>query len=177
MLCRDDVRNLGNPVTLHTQMKNLPDHFGGGFVDDPVILVLRIFNVAEGRIRAERLSGVSLGFKHGSDFPTGVLGVEFVEQVDERRHVVLRAVYAVHTVIYGDETDIVVREHHLGQHSNLQIISAEPAHILYDERTDLTFINHPGKALPVRPVKGSAAVAVIHEKLYVAEAVVCGIFL
>ena len=80
--------NLRHSVALHAQPENLPHHLGGFLVHDPMQLVLRVFDIPVWRIRAERLSRLSLCLENGAYLPARILGVELVENVDERCHVV-----------------------------------------------------------------------------------------
>ena len=91
----------------------------------------------------------------------GVLCIELIENIDERRHVVLRAVDAVNTVVDGNETNVVVGEYHLGIHTDLQVIASKTAHILDDNRANKPVINHSTESIPVRAVEVRAAVPVI----------------
>lgn len=85
----DFIRNLRHTVTLYAQPEDVPDYLGGFFVHNPMQLVLRVFDISVWRIRAERLSRLSFCFENSSYLPARVLGVELVENVDERRHVIL----------------------------------------------------------------------------------------
>ena len=107
-------------------MEDFPHHICGLLINDPVVFILRVFDVAIGRIRTQRLAGLSFGFEHSPDFAAGILGIELIENVDERCHVIFGAVDAVHAVVDGDEADVGIGKDHLGVHTDLQIISAKP---------------------------------------------------
>lgn len=155
--------NLGGPVTGDAQAEYLPDHLCGLLVHDPVVFILRVLQVAVRRIGAERLSGIALRLKHSLDFPAGILGVELVENIDEGRHVVFRAVDTVHAVVDGDEADIVGREKHLRIHTDLKVVPSEAAHILYDDDADFVLVDHADEPLPIRSVEIGPTVTIIHE--------------
>ena len=91
-----------------------------------MVFVLRVFDVAVGRVRAQRFAGLPFGFEHSPNLSAGVLGIELIENVDERGHVIFGAVDAVHAVVDGDEADVGIGKDHLGVHTDLQIISAQP---------------------------------------------------
>ena len=115
-----------------------------------MIFILRVFQITVWRIRAERLSGIALAAKHGFYLFAGVLGVEFVENIDEWRHVIINLILAVHTIVNGDKANIMRREYHLRIHANLKVIPTKAAHILYDDDADSVFINKAGKPLPIQ---------------------------
>lgn len=140
-----------------------------------MVFVIGVFQIAVRRIGSQRFTGISFGAEHSLDFLAGVFGVELVENVDERRHVVLHLICTVYTVVDGDEVDIVVREHHLRVHTYLEIVPSQPAHILYDDGADTPFVDHAEQALPVRAVKIGSAVTIVYEISRAGESVIVGI--
>ena len=88
--------NLRRTVTGNTESEDLPHDRCGLFIDDPMMLVFRILHITVWRGRCKRLAGIALCLKYGLYLTAGVLGIELVEDVDERRHVVLGAVVTVH---------------------------------------------------------------------------------
>ena len=81
----DFLGNLRHSIALYVQAENIPHYLGGFFVYNPVQLVLRVFNIPVWWIRAEWLPRLPLCFENGSYLPACVLGVELVENVDERQ--------------------------------------------------------------------------------------------
>ena len=100
---------------------------------------------------------------------------DVLENVDERRHVVVHLICTVYTVIDGDEADIVVREHHLRVHTHLKIVPSQSAHIFHDNGTDTPFVDHTEQALPVRTIKICSAVTIVYEISRIGESVIVGI--
>jgi hypothetical protein len=74
-----------------------------------------------------------LAFLTALIFAARVLGVEFIKDVDKRRHVIVLMAVAVHTVVDGDEADICIREDHLRVHSDFEVVPSKSAHILYND--------------------------------------------
>ena len=144
---------------------------------DPSVFILRIFDIAVGWIRADWLARLALGFFDCLDLPAGVLCIEFVEDIDKRRHVVFCLAIAVDTVVYGDEADIRIRDNHLCVHANLQIIPSKSAHVFDDDRSHTVFIDKRHQTFPVRAVKVCAGKAVINEELCIGESILIRIFL
>lgn len=100
---------------------------------------------------------------------------DVLENVDERRHVVVHLICTVYTVIDGDEADIVVRENHLRVHTHLKIVPSQSAHIFHDNGTDTPFVDHTEQALPVRTIKICSAVTIVYEISRIGESVIVGI--
>lgn len=142
-----------------------------------MVFILRVLDVTIRWVSAERLSGLTFEFEHSADFTAGVLGIELIEDIDERRHIVLGAVDAVNTVVDGNEADVGIGENHLGIHTDLQTVSAKLGHILDDDRSYKAVINHTAEPVPVRTVKISTAVTVIHKELCVPKSIVISVFL
>ena len=80
-------------------------------------------------------------------------------------------VSAVHTAVDGNEPHVILWECDLGIHPNFQIISADAAHVLRDDRADLSVFHQCHHALPIRSLKVCACVTVIYKELRIAEAV------
>jgi len=129
-----------------------------------MVLIIWVFEVAIGWIGTQRFAGLALCLEHRTNLLTGVLGVPFVDDVEERSKIAVLLIGAVHAVVDGNESDICAGQYHLGVVAYLEVVSAQSAHVLYDDRTDLAFVHKGHKALPVRAVKVRAAVAIVHEK-------------
>lgn len=127
-----------------------------------MVFILRVLQIAVRWIGAERLAGIALRLEHSLYFPAGVFGVELVENVDEGRHVVFRAVDTVHAVVDGDEADVVGREKHLRVHTDLKVVPSEAAHILDDDDADFVLVDHADEPLPIRSVEIGPTVAIVY---------------
>ena len=150
---RDLLGDLRHTIALYAQMKNILDYLGGFFVHNPVQLILRVFDIPVWRVRTKWISRLHLCFENGADFAACVLGVELIENVDERRHVVIRLIVAVNAVVDGDKADVGVWENHLRVHTDFQIITTEAAHIFYNDCADLAVIHQFHETVPVRSVE------------------------
>ena len=71
----------------------------------------------------------------------------------------------------GKEPHVILWECDLGIHPNFQIISTDAAHVLRDDRADLSVFHQCHHALPIRSLKVRACVTVIYKELRIAEAV------
>ncbi len=83
----------------------------------------------------------------------------------------------VHTVIDGNEPDIVLREKDLRTETYFQIVSSDSAHAHGKKNTDLVCFYHGDHALPFRTVEVGTGKTVVHEKLDFAETLFFCVFL
>lgn len=140
-----------------------------------MVFVIGVFQIAVRRIGSQRFTGIPFSSEYSLDFLAGAFGIELVENVDERRHVVVHLIGTVYTVVDGDEADIVVWKHHLRVHTYLQIVPTQPAHILHDDGADTAFVDHAEQALPVRTIRICSAVTIVYEISRIGESVIVGI--
>ena len=73
-------------------------------------------------------------------------------------------VHTVHTVIDGNKVDAVLWKQHFRIHSDLQIVTPEPAHILNDNALDLARLDVGKHPLESGPVEVRAAIPIVHKK-------------
>lgn len=164
-------------IVLYAQPEYVSDYFGGLFVHEPVRFVFRVFHISVWRIRTQWLAGLPLCLKHCAYLAACVFGIKFVKNIDERGHVVFSLVCTIYTVVDSNETNVGIGKHHFRVHTDLQIITSQTAHILYNDRADSALIYQSHEPIPIRPVKGSAAVTIVHKQECVAETVVICVLL
>ena len=96
------------------------------------------------------LPGKVLCLKRRADFLAGVTGVPLVHDISERSKLIV-PFESVHAVVQGNQPGIVLPQHfHIG--ADLQIITTEAAHVLYDNdrySVSFDFSNHLLKARSV----------------------------
>lgn len=165
------------PFPGYAHFEDVPNHIGCDLVHYPVMLIVRVFEVAIRRIGTQRFAGFTLCLEHRTDFLTGVLGVPFVDDIKKRSKIAVLLIGAVHAVVDGNESNICAGQHHLGVVTYLEVVSAQSAHVLYDDRTDLALVHKSHKALPIRAVEIGAAVAIVNKIQGVSEAIVISEFL
>lgn len=100
-----------------------------------------------------------------------------LDDVQERRKVVIHLIGTVHTAIDGNEPDIVLREKDLRTETYFQIVSSDSAHAHGKKNTDLVCFYHGDHALPFRTVEVGTGKTVVHEKLDFAETLFFCVFL
>ena len=147
------------------------DSNGCGFIiHNPMLLwIVGVFHVAVGRVGGQILASFAFLPHNVTDFLTAVLDVKFVDDIQKRRKIVVLLIGAVHTAVYGDETDIVFGEKHLGIDANLQIVSTDTAHIFGEDDTNFIILHQFDHALPIGSIKVCTGVPVIHKKLDIFE--------
>ena len=127
--------NLHRAFSRNAQVKNTLDDLGSSLVHNPLLFVRWVFHIPVGRISAEVFPSVSFGTHDGTDFLTGIAGVEVVEQVAERGKIVIPFV-AVHTIIDGYISNITFHKETLGIVAHFQIVPAHAGHILDNNGLD-----------------------------------------
>ena len=70
-------------------------------------------------------------------------------------------VHTVHTVIDGNKVDAVLWKQHFRIHSDLQIVTPEPAHILNDNALDLARLDVGKHPLESGPVEVGSRISVV----------------
>ena len=135
----------------YAHFEDVANNGNGLLVYDPMVFILRVLQISVGRIRAERFPGVSFCPEYHFHLLAGVFGVEFVENVDERGHIIVNLILVVHTIVDGDEADIVGQEHHFLVHADLKVVPSEAARFLEDDDTNLAIVDQAGKPLSIRP--------------------------
>jgi len=70
------------------------------------------------------LAGVALDLHHGTDLLAGVLRIPLIDDVPKRSELII-TLGAVHTIVDSNKVNVMLREHDLGIHAHLQIITAQ----------------------------------------------------
>ena len=133
----------------------------GFFVDQPVILVLRIADESIDRRIGDRLPRSALLLEGGSRLAGLVAEIPLVHDVQERGELVAVLILAVDVVGNGDEADVMLPEEYFCIVAGLKVLAAKTAHVLDENRCDLAFLNIAHQLLPCRTVEIAARPAVI----------------
>lgn len=141
-------------------------------------LVLRVFDILIWRIDAEQLAGLTFRFENGSYLKTCILGIELIGNIDERGHVVLSLICSVHAVVVCDKADVGMGKYHFhGTYRPSDNHDTGGSWFFTRIVPTLPFIYQFHETLPIRPVKGRTAVAVIYERGRVAKTVIVCVLL
>ena len=112
------------------KLEDTPHNSSGLLIDQPVVFVVGVFSVAVDSTVGGRLAGLALDPDGGSLLAAQAPQVPFAHDIDERRELAGTGVIAVDTVADGDEADSEFSEEDFRIETGLQIISADPAHVL-----------------------------------------------
>lgn len=102
---------------------------------------------------------------------------DVLDDIQERSKIVVLLIGAVHTAVYGDETDIMFWKKHFRVKTDFQIVSSDTAHILCNDNADLVVLYQFNHAVPIWAVEVSTGVTIVHEKLDVSETLFFCVFL
>lgn len=138
--------------------------------------IVGVFHVAVGRVGGKILTGFAFLLHNSFDLFTAVLDIELVDDIQERSKIVVLLIGAVHAAVHGDETDIVFGEKHFRVETDFQIVSANTAHVLGDDDTDLIVLNQLNHSFPIWSVEVGTGVTIVHEKLDVSETLFLCVF-
>ena len=144
-------------------------HRCGVLVRNQRVGVTITFPIAVGRSAAQPLSLLRFHFHDRADLAAGILGVKLVGPVADGVEVIAALHCGIHAIVDSDEADIVFGEKHFRVKTDFQIISADTAHVFGNENTYLVVLHHADHALPIGSVEVSPGVAIVHEKLDIAE--------
>ena len=171
------VGDLRGAKAVTAQLEDVPNYFCGFLVDQPPVLILFVLDVAEWGICGEMPAAIAFHLERGLDFFGGISGIKFVTKIADRGHVKLRLYRRVHVIVDSDEAHIVLNKHDVRIHPHLQIVPAQPGHILDNDRPHLAGFDHLLHLAETRPVEVGSAPSVIHKKLQIFEAVLASVSL
>ena len=138
--------------------------------------IVGIFHVAVGRVGGQILTGFAFLLHNCFDLFTAVLDIELIDDIQERSKIVVLLIGAVHAAVHGDETDIVFGKKHFRVETDFQIVSADTAHILGDDDTNLIVLDQLNHSFPIGSVEVGTGITIVHEKLDVSETLFLCVF-
>ena len=165
--------DLARSLSINRQVKDTLDHRRGILVNDPVVTVGRVEAVAVGRFAHVLAAGAS-GFQNRTNLFTGIFGIKIVKKITKRREIVISP-FTVHSVIDGDEADIITRKNNFCILAHLQVISAKSAHIFNNPCADQSLFHQGKPLLDTGAVEVRSSVPIVHQNACVCEATFGGI--
>ena len=146
-------------------------------VDQPVLRVFRVFHITVRNIDCQRYTALTFRLLNRPDFAAGIPAIKFVKPVLDARKIVVDAVLVggVEVVIDGDEPDAVLREGEVGVESGQRGVSAQTTEVFRNTDRHMARLNFCQHRLKTGAVIVYAAVAVINEKLRIAEMVILAV--
>ena len=153
--------NFIGAVALDGKLEDAPDNSGGFLVNQPVVLVIRVFSIAINGAVGSRLARLTLDPDGSSLLTAQVPQIPFAHDVDKRRKLAGTGVIAVDAVADGDETHPEFAKENLRIETGLQIVSADSAHVLRQHQSHFSGLNVGHQPFPCRPVEIPARPSVI----------------
>ena len=126
-----------------------------------MVFVLGVFLVPVNRTVGSGLSRFPFDTDGGFLLAAQVTQIPLVHNIEERSKLIAVLVVAVYAVGNGNKMNTVLPEHDFRVKTGLQIISADSAHVLYQNMSNLPGFNIRHQLLPCRSFKIASAPAVI----------------
>ena len=135
--------------------KQTPDNGSRFLINQQMVFVLRVFPIPKGGKAAGKLAFLRFQQIRGMNLLGNVLAVHLVEDVLERRNVVV-VPHGVDTVIHGDIPHAVAGKEIFNQEAGLQVIPTQSGQVFRDHKVYLPALDgfqHPFQvgALHVQP--------------------------
>ena len=106
-------------MSLHCKAENSPHDSRRFLVDQPVILVFRVFLVPVDRVVGRRLSRIPLNLISSGNLSRLIAQIPFVHDIKEGSKFVAALILIIHVVCDGDKVDTVLAEKDLGVKAGL----------------------------------------------------------
>ena len=130
-------------------------------VNDPLFGAIVGVLVAINRQRVQTLSGLPFRQHISANLFAGVLCIPFVDDVPKRREVIVYCAVRVYTVVDGNEANVQIRKADFRIHTDFQIVTTEPRHILHNDHVDAPGFNIRKHFLKARAVEVRSGITVI----------------
>ena len=140
-LFRHLLSNLCGVLPAQEELEDLTDYGSWYFVNGPFFRVVGVFLVPIRRGSRQVFSRLGPRLHARLDLLGNVPAIPFVDDVAEGREIIGDAAGAVHAVVDGDEADSRFRELDLCVEAYVEVVPAEPAHILADDRPDQSIVH------------------------------------
>ena len=167
--------NVIGTVALHGHPKDAPHHGGGLIVNQPMVLILRVFDIPVDRGIGRGLPGIALYTVSRCHLAGLVPQIPFVDDIEERGELTAVLILGIYIVGDGNEADAVLPEEYLRIKAGLQIITTDTAHVLHQDSRNLAGLNICDQPLPVRAFKITTAPTVVRIMDDVAIPMLCRI--
>ena len=175
LIIKKDSGNVIGTFALDGQLEDTANDRRRFFINMPSVLIPRQLLIAiDGRVSGW-LTRFAFDANGGALLATQISQIPLVHYVEERSELIAVLIVAVHSVGNGNEVNAVLTEHHLSVKARLQIISADSAHILYQDVSHLSGFNIRYQLLPRRSVKVSSTPTVVGVVLDIGVSSLCRI--
>ena len=145
-------------------MKDGANHHSGVFIDDKLVLVGRVFQIAVTGKGAEKFSRLALDTELRPQLLGKAAAVRLVHDVLDRDGNIIaqRRVFTVQIVINRDEPDAHIRENSFQILAGLDIFTAKAGQVFYNDAVCLLFADGIHNALKARPVIVGASITIVY---------------
>ena len=151
-------------------------HLGCLRVDEQMMLVGRVNDVAEGGFRADKLSGLRHDLFRGAGLFAGLLGVVLVEKIDYGHHVGAW-VFVVATIVAvrdGNKAHAQARKDFFHVLAGADVVASEPREIFDDDGVDTPALGVLQELRERGTLEIRAGVSVVNVLIHHHEAVMVG---
>ena len=179
-LCSQNLLFFQNPCNLlrafavNAKVEDELDYRSRFFIQNPVILVLRVTAVSVGRFAHVLPTGSSLP-QTDTDFLAGITGIPLVEQITDCGEALAVSPVAVYAIIYSDKADIITRKDNIRILSNSQIVTTKAAEVFDQPAAHKPLLDKLKAFLHTGTIEVRPRIAVIHQNFQVCIPVVTGI--
>ena len=151
-------------VALHFQLKDGADHHSGIFVDDKLVLVGRVFQIAITGKGTEKFSRLALDTKLRPKLLGKAAAVRLVHDVfDGDGNIIAQwCVFTVQIIIDGDEPDAHIRKNGFQILAGLDILTAKAGQVFYNDAVCLLFTDGIHNAAKAGAVIVGASITVVY---------------
>jgi hypothetical protein len=152
-------------IPLQAQLINELDNLGGLLVNNELVLILGVLDIAIGSKGIDILAVAPLVVKHLPDFFEGLITIVVVHNVGDRDDNVGNAVgitLAVHVLGKADKADIHLHEQVFNQAPGVAVIPGKPGKVFDDHTFDFSAHYVGQKPLKVLAVGVGAGVPIVH---------------
>ena len=173
----EQIGDLQGAATLHTQVKDVLDHFCSLFIHDPLFGVIRIFEITIRNKSAQMLAAFALCFLHRPNLSAGIAGKILVKPHADAAEIIVHAVLIlrVEVVIDGDVADAVFGKGDIDEHTCHRGVTAEAGEVFRQYNGYMIRFDFGQHFLKARPIKIGSAVSVVYEENGIRKAVLFGI--
>ena len=178
-LCSKNLFFFQNPCNLlrafavNTKVEDELDHRSSFFIQNPVILVLRVTAVAVGRFTHVLSAGSSLP-QADTDFLAGISWIPLVEQIADCGKALAVSPVAVHAIVYSDKADIVARKDYIRILSNGQIVTTKTAQVFDQPTANKPLFDKLKAFLHTGTIEVRSGITIIHQNFQVCRPMVMG---
>ena len=156
----ESLRNGWERFASKSKIEDHADNISDGFINNQMVVILRIYFIAVGRLCSNVHAPIRPLTFGGLDLARDVLGVHVVHDVLEGGYVIVAAL-GVDAIVNGDVTDAHPAEVDVREVAGHDVIPAQTTEILGDDQINHASLDVVDKAQKVRPIIGKTRKAIV----------------